>query len=48
LDRLQDTGGRENHRCTGLTVSRKLPDYNGSFKRNRKKMVHAGGRKDLE
>ena len=27
MDKLQDTGGRENHRCAGLTVSRKLLDY---------------------
>ena len=27
LDKLKDTGGRENHGCDGLTASRKLPSY---------------------
>jgi len=27
LDKLQDTGGRENDGCDGLTASRKLPAY---------------------
>jgi hypothetical protein len=26
-DKLQDTGGRENHGCNGLIASRKLPAY---------------------
>jgi hypothetical protein len=27
LDKLKDTGSRENHGCDGLTASRKLPAY---------------------
>jgi hypothetical protein len=27
LDKLQDTGNKENHGCAGLTASRKLPAY---------------------
>jgi len=27
LDKLKDTGSRENHGCDGLTVSRKQPAY---------------------
>jgi hypothetical protein len=27
LDKLQDAAGRQNHRCAGLTASRKLPAY---------------------
>jgi hypothetical protein len=51
LDKLQDTGGRENHVCVGLTASRKLPACSGGFKRNstrQEKVARAGGRKDSE
>ena len=27
MEKLQETGGRENHGCDGLTASRKLPTY---------------------
>jgi hypothetical protein len=27
LDKLKDTGSRENHECDGLTASRKQPAY---------------------
>jgi hypothetical protein len=27
LDKVKDTGSRENHRCDGMTASRKQPAY---------------------